>query len=211
MEDQSHPALTRSARRLERPSAETIADQQRDWTSRWHVIPGSVEPPGDPFRQALHDNHRANFDLWHQEDRARRDDKGAEYVYRAKRAIDTLNQARNDAMERIDDALLTELPTQGEEAPLHSETPGMIIDRLSILSLKEYHMEEEAGRQEASPEHRARCAARLEVIQTQRRDLTACLERLLNDVTYGRRRFKLYRQFKMYNDPSLNPELYQES
>jgi hypothetical protein len=97
---------------------------------------------------------------------------------------------------------------QNPGAPLHSETPGMMIDRLSILALKIYHTREEAQRETASEVHRARNAARLTVLEEQRRDLAECLNDLWNEVTAGTRRFKLYRQMKMYNDPELNPMVY---
>ena len=95
-----------------------------------------------------------------------------------------------------------------EAAESNSETPGSIIDRLSILSLKIYHMNEDASRDDISPEHRERSLKRLEVLKTQRRDLLLALVRLISDLLLGSKRMKVYRQFKMYNDPELNPELY---
>ena len=94
------------------------------------------------------------------------------------------------------------------EAPLHSETPGMMIDRLSILALKIFHTEEETRRASATEEHRQRNRERLTLLREQRTDLAHALDALLDDVTNGRRRFKLYRQMKMYNDPELNPAVY---
>ena len=93
-------------------------------------------------------------------------------------------------------------------APLHSETPGLIIDRLSILALKVFHTHEEAHRSGTSEEHRLRTRARLDVLNEQRADLEHCLGELWADTLAGRRRFKRYRQLKMYNDPTLNPVLY---
>jgi hypothetical protein len=87
----------------------------------------------------------------------------------------------------------------------------MIIDRLSILALKEFHMHEETVRPEATPEHRAKCGEKLARIRRQRDDLTACLGELLADVAAGRRTFSVYFQFKMYNDPALNPQLYRQA
>jgi hypothetical protein len=149
-----------------------------------------------------------NFDLWHEEDVARRDDLPAERIRDAKRAIDRLNQRRNDAVERIDEWILGTIPNLDPGSPLHSETAGMIVDRLSILSLKLFHMEIEAGRESAEATHRERCQAKASTLATQRSDLTACLDSLLVDLQAGRRQFRLYRQFKMYNDPMLNPQLY---
>ena len=97
---------------------------------------------------------------------------------------------------------------QNAEAPLHSETPGLMIDRLSILALKIYHTREEANRTTATQSHRQRNANRLALLEEQREDLAGCLDVLWEQVLKGQRRFKLYRQMKMYNDPELNPAMY---
>ena len=110
-------------------------------------------------------------------------------------------------MERIDQKLLQEAGEQRAQAPLHSETPGMMIDRLSILELKRFHTEEEVARG-ANDEHVERNQQRLAVLKEQRDDLRDGLDALWADVMSGRRRFKLYLQMKMYNDPALNPVLY---
>ncbi|HEY4357238.1 MAG TPA: DUF4254 domain-containing protein [Acidobacteriaceae bacterium] len=151
--------------------------------------------------------HRANFDLWHEEDRARDPDAPDSVIAQVKHSIDRFNQLRNDLVEQIDTALL-EAAFQTPEAPLHSETPGLIIDRLSILSLKIFHTREESVRMDASEQHRIRNIARLHLLDEQRNDLAQALDELWADVNAGRRRFKLYRQLKMYNDPTLNPVLY---
>ncbi|MCU1223175.1 MAG: hypothetical protein JWQ42_1268 [Edaphobacter sp.] len=151
--------------------------------------------------------HRANFDLWHEEDKARAPGATDTDIARVKQAIDGLNQRRNDLAEKMDVWLLGTLE-QNEEAPLHSETPGLMIDRLSILALKIYHTGEEAHRETATETHRQRNADRLALLEEQREDLAACLDVLWTEVLQGRRRFKLYRQMKMYNDPELNPAIY---
>ena len=97
---------------------------------------------------------------------------------------------------------------QSADAPLHSETPGMMLDRLSILALKLFHTRLEAERTSATAEHRTRNLERAELLSSQRGDLTGCAAQLLAEVTSGTRRFKLYRQLKMYNDPELNPSIY---
>jgi len=186
--------------------AALIASRQAELTALWHER--AVEPAGDGAMRAMEENHAFNFQLWHEEDRARRDDLGFEHVYRAKRAIDRLNQQRNNAVERLDDFLAAAAGLFPDGCPMHSETPGMIVDRLSILALKAYHMREEAERFDATPEHRAACAAKLDTIERQRSDLTAALAGLMEEIEGKTRGFRLYRQFKMYNDPSLNPELY---
>jgi hypothetical protein len=158
---------------------------------------------------AIGREHLANMRLWHEEDEARRPDVGDEVVAGVKRRIDALNQRRNDLIEAIDDGLATELEARavepGRDCRLHSETPGAIIDRLSILSLKIFHMREEAERGDASAEHRRLSAERLSILKGQRSDLTSCLEELFDQLVEGGATFRTYRQFKMYNDPEMNP------
>ena len=128
-----------------------------------------------------------------------------------KRRIDVTNQRRNDAVEELDRALLHELALRGLPNPqgeLHSETPGLMIDRLSILALKIYHTREEACREGAPDGHAERNCERLAILEEQRTDLASCLNALWSEILAGTGRFKLYRQLKMYNDPSLNPAIY---
>jgi hypothetical protein len=164
--------------------------------------------PNDSFMAVILAQHRANFDLWHQEDMARDMSATAENIATVKHAIDRLNQSRNDLVEKIDEMLLNSLSSQNCDAPLNSEPPGLIIDRLSILALKIYHTREEAQRETATNAHRHRNESRLAILEEQRKDLADCLDALWKQVLAGERRFKLYRQMKMYNDPQLNPVLY---
>ncbi|MCP4328600.1 MAG: DUF4254 domain-containing protein [Alphaproteobacteria bacterium] len=189
---------------LELDVEEITALQDRQ-TVGWHA--DAPLETSDGLLGLVEQNHRRNFDLWHEEDQARREDRGFEHVYRAKRAIDRYNQQRNDLIERIDDAILGAAGPFEDDRAVNSETPGMIIDRLSILALKAYHMDEQARREDADAEHRSACAAKLSVIEAQRRDLAAALARLFDDFNTGSRGFRVYRQFKMYNDPDLNPQL----
>jgi len=178
-------------------------------TDEWHRTAFSSSAQG--LLALVEEEHHCNFELWHEEDKARRDDQGHEYVYRAKRSIDAWNQRRNDGIEKIDRWLVERTPQFAAGTPMNSETPGMIIDRLSILALKEYHMAEEAERSDAAAEHRARCAEKLAVIRRQRSDLGQALEELLIAAAEGKRGFRVYYQFKMYNDPTLNPQLYRQT
>ena len=173
----------------------------------WHAPTPAPPTPRSAFEQLVLDQHRANFDLWHQEDAARDPDASDAHIAAIKRSIDRINQRRNDLTEKVDLALLHSLD-QALDAPLHSETPGLILDRLSILSLKLFHTKEELDRSNVGETHRVRNRARLSFLDEQRTDLVGCLHALWAAVRSGERRFKLYRQLKMYNDPALNPVLY---
>lgn len=160
--------------------------------------------------QWIEANHRYNNLLWDEEDQARRKDVPDSAIAANKRAIDGYNQRRNDAVERIDECLLAELDgvVRRSDARMNSETAGAMMDRLSILSLKIFHMRLQTERTDASPEHIDTCKQKLARLNEQRRDLAACLDRLLAECAAGTVYFSSYRQFKMYNDASLNPYLY---
>ena len=176
----------------------------------WH-IPSVLTPPTDELATLIQTHHRANFDLWHEEDDARSPDASDTRIAQVKHAIDRLNQQRNDLVEQLDQLLLTLAGPQNDSAPLHSETPALIIDRLSILALKIFHTTEESQRTSATQQHRERNQARLVILNQQRADLAQCLDELWAQILSGQRRFRLYRQMKMYNDPDLNPVLYTRS
>ena len=166
--------------------------------------PTCATAPGLPA--PVVDNHRSNILLWLAEDQARRPDRPAEFIARKKREIDRDNQRRNNAVEAIDTLLLSSF-APAPAARLHSETAGAMVDRLSILALKIFHMTQQTQRGDAHAEHLAACRAKLHILLEQRADLAACLAILLDDIACGRAYFKQYRQFKMYNDPALNPWL----
>jgi hypothetical protein len=206
-------------------SARAIADLQDRANAQWHRDPNtdpSLETRAEKkssagsqtFLDTVLAQHRANFDLWHTEDRARAPHATDRDLAEVKRAIDRLNQRRNDLAEQCDRLLLEAFaaldPTgrSSTAAPLHSESPGLMIDRLSILALKIFHTQEEIDRSDAPTGHAERNRRRLALLTEQREDLVACLDHLWSEVLAGSRRFKLYRQLKMYNDPALNPAVY---
>jgi hypothetical protein len=182
-----------------------ITKLQKDLTAHWHNVEPSAQLAGLPG--LAEQNHLENFSLWHEEDIARCDDLGAERVKTAKRRIDRHNQQRNDLIEQMDKLIVSELNPPTDGCSFNSETPGMMIDRLSILALKEFHMNEEVERTDASAEHRSKCQGKLTVIQQQISDLSIALTELLAQVDEGTRSFRVYYQFKMYNDAELNPQL----
>ncbi len=183
---------------------------QSETVARWHELEPERTEGAGLADLVLHE-HLCNFRLWHVEDEARRKDVDDAAIAACKRRIDGLNQARNDAMEKVDAELVRMVnPLLPKAAParLNSESPAMILDRLSIMALKIFHMREQAGRSEAGPEHVRSCAAKLAVLEEQRGDLGRALMDLLADYERGAKVPKIYRQFKMYNDPKLNPQLY---
>jgi hypothetical protein len=189
--------------------ARAIVQLQDARARLWHEA--APEPARDESLASLIEvQHAANFTLWHAEDEARRSSADDASIAAVKRQIDRVNQVRNDTTEQIDAWLLANLKEAGMalRGEQHSETPGMMMDRLSILSLKLFHTREELDRPDAPSGHRERNAERFATLEEQREDLTRCLERLWAQVCAGERCFKHYRQLKMYNDPELNPVLY---
>jgi hypothetical protein len=196
-------------------SANEIVTLHDERTRAWHEAPGDGDGTAPTDWQALvARQHRANFDLWHIEDLARAPGASDAELAGVKRRVDQTNQRRNDLAEELDRALLGWLETQSLPDPaasLHSESPGLIVDRLSIMALKIYHTQEEAGRDDAPAGHAERNRERLAILEQQRTDLADCLDALWAETLAGTRRFKLYRQLKMYNDPSLNPAIYRKT
>ncbi len=192
--------------------ASAVADWHRAEPSFASEVPEAADAEG--FLELLSRQHWCNFRLWHVEDRARRKDAGAELIADCKYAIDKLNQERNDLIERLDlflvrafDPLLPSAP-QGGRSRHNTETIGVALDRGSILALKIYHMQEQAERAGVAADFVAECSRKLAVLNEQRADLCEAVLDLVEDYSVGLKRPKVYYQFKMYNDPRLNPELY---
>ena len=154
--------------------------------------------------------HLMNFKLWHTEDQARRKDVGDDIIARCKRTIDGFNQRRNDFMEKVDACVVNMcLPhMSGAPARYNTESIGAAVDRMSILSLKAYHMNEETDRTDVDQDHINACRQKLATIYEQREDLFTSILELIDDYASGAKRPRVYYQFKMYNDPNLNPALY---
>lgn len=152
-----------------------------------------------------------NFSLWHTEDEARRKDVTDSVIADIKRKIDGFNQKRNNAMEEIDAAYvhaLLKIKKYKDDKRLNSETPGSIYDRLCIMSLRVYHMIEQTLRKDASPEHIISCQSKLSTLKIQRQNLGTSLDDLILEYKSGKKSLKVYFQFKMYNDPLMNPAVY---
>jgi hypothetical protein len=166
-----------------------------------------------PVWEAIEANHRHNGLLWAEEDLARRRGVPDAEIAANKRAIDVHNQKRNDAIERMDELLLKSFESVKTKpnARLSSETAGAMIDRLSILALKLRAMRLQTEREDVDRAHIQACRQKLARLTEQRTDLAGCLERLLAEAAHGESYFKVYRQFKMYNDPQLNPAIYGET
>lgn len=196
----------------------TLLTQQQQEVLDWHTALPQLELPAstpDQFLQWVSHQNRYNFMLWHEEDEARDRHASDAIIAQVKRNIDQYNQARNDLIEQLDQLIAQHLEAEhivpALDAKSNSETPGSIIDRLSISALKIYHMQEQLERDDVDESHLQQCQKKVTVLQQQRHDLGICLQELMNDLLSGRKRLKLYFQFKMYNDPSLNPVLYEKS
>jgi hypothetical protein len=189
---------------------EQVTQLHRDMVVRWHRQP--IDNNFDGFLALVCEQFSYNFQLWHEEDIARSPDVGDERIAQVKRAIDRFNQQRNDAIERLDDWISAELEARrihsAPDARLNTETVGSVIDRLSILALRIFHLEEQRDRLDASPEHRDNVTRKLAVAFAQHDDLSQAGQELVDDIVAGRKRHKTYRQMKMYNDPAMNPYLY---
>ena len=188
-----------------------IVELQTNMVDRWHRQ--AVDNPFAGFLLAVCQEHQFNFLLWHEEDVARNPNVSDARIAQVKRSIDGYNQQRNDWIERIDEAISAELQSRQVQpvagARLNTETPGSAIDRLSILALRIYHLREQLERPDADAQHRENVDRKLTIGLLQQAELASALQELLQDTFAGRKRHRTYRQMKMYNDPALNPQIYQ--
>ena len=147
---------------------------------------------------------------WHFEDIIREPDINPVEGIKLKRRIDKSNQDRTDLVEMIDSYFLDKYKDVSvlSDATINTESPAWAVDRLSILALKIYHMKEQTQRDDASKEHIEKCQQKLNVLLEQKKDLSSAIDQLLSDIEAGRKYMKVYKQMKMYNDPSTNPVLY---
>ena len=192
------------------PSAKELTQLHTECVARWHQQP--IDNPYHGIHKLICEQHEYNYRLWHQEDICRSPDATAKEIASVKRAIDGLNQSRNDLIEKIDDELsklIIEADIDwAEDAPINTETPGSVIDRLSIMALRLYHYREQQERSDVDSEHREKILQRINLCEQQQRDLSLSLQQLLDDLFSGVKQHRVYRQLKMYNDPALNPAIY---
>jgi hypothetical protein len=181
----------------------------------YHINDSVDAPIQNPYEPAdvnslLYHKNWIDTVQWHLEDLIRDPNIDPVEALALKRRIDKSNQERTDLVERVDDFFLNEFRNikLQPDARQNSETPAWLLDRMSILLLKIYHMQEQVERKNASTDHVARCQSKLDVLLEQKADMRQCFDELMDDLKKGVRKMKLYRQMKMYNDASLNPVLY---
>ncbi len=164
------------------------------------------------FEHLLYTKNWIDTVQWHLEDIIRLPEINPTEAVQLKRRIDKSNQDRTDRVEKIDDVFLEEFKhvTPKSGTRINSETPAWLLDRMSILLLKVFHMKEQTERNDVDAEHKAKCQLKLNILLEQRADMKTAFDELMEDIGSGNRRFKVYRQMKMYNDASLNPMLYNQ-
>ncbi len=166
--------------------------------------------PEGSFEYLLYKKNWIDTVQWHLEDIIRLPDINPVEALQIKRRIDKSNQERTDTVELMDDYFMEQFRhvQYKPDARINSETPAWLLDRMSILMLKIYHMHEQTQRTDADAAHITRCTVKLNVLLEQKNDMQLAFDQLIEDISKGERRMKVYRQMKMYNDASLNPMLY---
>jgi hypothetical protein len=206
-------------RQLESGAVEKIQTQvihlwhaKEELIHSWQDAVALLPAASEGIMKLIHENQLINCYQWHEEDKSRIPNAPDSLAAQVKRSIDASNQRRTDKIEEIDSCLINWLNDghgqPDENIPLNSETPGNIIDRLSILLLKIYHMQQEVQRLDALPDSVVKCQKKLEILLEQKADLQKCFDQLMGDLFKGTKRLKAYYQFKMYNDPQTNPAIY---
>lgn len=189
-----------------------IFEQSVEDYHRFNNVDHAIQNPcqEDSFEALCYLKNWIDTVQWHLEDIIRDPAMDPLKGLELKRRIDRSNQHRTDIVEQIDDRIVSHfsmiIPDAG--ARLNSETPAWLLDRMSILILKIWHMREQTERKDVSAEHILKCQAKLDILNEQRVDMGKCFDELMEDVGAGKRKIKVYRQMKMYNDSSLNPVLY---
>ena len=183
---------------------------------KYHIINTVDQPFDNPYGKSTHLLEHLLYRKcwidtvqWHYEDIIRDPNIDPISALKLKRLIDASNQDRTDMVEYLDSYFLEKYKdvSARDNATINTESPAWGVDRLSILALKVYHMNEEAARANASNEHRTACQKKLDVLLEQRIDLSTAIDQLLDDIAHGRKYMKVYKQMKMYNDDELNPVL----
>ena len=184
----------------------TITTASTQWTNLLNPY------PSDALEHLLYRKNWIDTVQWHYEDLIRDPEIEPGEGMKLKRLIDASNQDRTDTVEYIDSYFLNNFKNVAPQknATVNSESPAWALDRLSILELKIYHMEEEANRKEATESHREKCQEKLQVLLEQREDLSSAIDQLLHDIAQGTKYMKVYKQMKMYNDEDTNPVLYRD-
>lgn len=193
-------------------SVTEIVELHQSAVSRWHRSGLDIPYPPTSFLAVVCQQHQFNYLLWHEEDIARSPEASDTEIARVKRSIDGYNQKRNDWIEKIDDQI-ADMLAQNRIAPrdsasLNTETPGSAIDRLSIIAIRIYHLQEQLERTDVDEHHLRGVQGKVAICRLQQQELATSLAELLDDLWSGRKRHRTYRQLKMYNDPALNPYLY---
>lgn len=194
------------------PDIQQITNAMKASIQDWHK---ESNPSQNPFKEGeflylIYKKNQIDTIQWHVEDEIRRPDLPPPELVKFKREIDKLNQERTDTVEIIDDLIYSIYKDVQKisSAKMNSETPAWLLDRMSILELKIYHMEEQVNRLDTTPEHKNKCIEKLNILLEQRSDLQICFKELTDDLFSGKKFMKVYRQMKMYNDEKLNPSLY---
>ncbi len=191
---------------------ERLIEWFSDLTELWHdtapIRPSEIASP-EGLTQWV---HYKNFLIWHFEEKVRREGLPPEQIVEIEKSIDRHNYKRLEAIEQIDiwieNALIVAGIRPGEDVDVNSETVGSIVDRLSILTLKIFHLNEQLLEDSLTEEQRQLAAMRKSILEEQRRDVAGALDRLLYELRRGKKRHRVYRQFKVYNDPNFNVEKY---